>query len=148
MVAYSYDRQLKTLRDWASLAGLKIVFPPSVFPVNSVKAMRGCLLLEPSGKLVEFARATFEAYFGEDRDISQDAVLADLCARVGVDPAWFFEGIAQPAIKAQLKANTEELIARGGFGSPTMFVDGTDMYFGNDALPLVRAALTRGGDPR
>jgi hypothetical protein len=29
-----------------------------------------------------------------------------------------------------------------------MFVDGTDMYFGNDALPLVRAALTRGGDPR
>jgi 2-hydroxychromene-2-carboxylate isomerase len=65
-----------------------------------------------------------------------------------VDPAWFFEGIAQTAIKAQLKANTEELIARGGFGSPTMFVDGTDMYFGNDALPLVRAALTRGGDPR
>jgi len=56
--------------------------------------------------------------------------------------------IARPAIKAQLKANTEELIARGGFGSPTMFVDGTDMYFGNDALPLVRAALTRGGDPR
>jgi 2-hydroxychromene-2-carboxylate isomerase len=140
--------QLKTLGDWARLAGLKIVFPPSVFPVNSVKAMRGCLLLEPSGKLVEFARAAFEAYFGEDRDISQDAVLADVCARVGVDPAWFFEGIAQPAIKAQLKANTEELIARGGFGSPTMFVDGTDMYFGNDALPLVRAALTRGGDPR
>ncbi len=140
--------QLKTMRDWARLAGLKIVFPPSVFPVNSVKAMRGCLLLEPAGKLPEFARAAFEAYFGEDRDISQDAVLADLCARVGVDPAWFFDGIAQPAIKAQLKANTEELIARGGFGSPTMFVDGEDMYFGNDALPLVRAALIRGGDPR
>jgi 2-hydroxychromene-2-carboxylate isomerase len=41
------------------------------------------------------------------------------------------------------RANTEEVIARGGFGSPTMFVDGSDMYFGNDRLPLVEAALTR-----
>ena len=140
--------QLKNLGDWARLAGLRIVFPPSVFPVNSVKAMRGCLLLERSGRLVEFARATFEAYFGENLDISQDAVLADLCVRIGVDPQWFLAGIAEPEIKAQLKANTDELIERGGFGSPTIFVDGEDMYFGNDALPLVRAALMRGADPR
>jgi len=136
--------QLKNLQDWARLAGLRIVFPPAVFPVNSVKAMRGCLLLEPEGKLVAFARAAFEAYFGEDRDISQDAVLAQLCARVDVDPQRFLAGIAQPAIKDRLKANTEELIRRGGFGSPTMFVRGDDMYFGNDALPLVRAALIEG----
>jgi 2-hydroxychromene-2-carboxylate isomerase len=140
--------QLKNMRDWARLAGLKIVFPPTVFPVNSVKAMRGCLLLEPSGKLVDFARAAFEAYFGEDRDISQDTVLAEICGRVGVEPAWFLEGIAQPAIKEQLKANTQELIARGGFGSPTLFVDRDDMYFGNDALPLVRAALSHGANSR
>ena len=134
--------QLKNLQDWARLAGLRIVFPPTVFPVNSVKAMRGCLLLEPEGKLVAFARAAFEAYFGEDRDLSQDTVLADLCARVGVDAQRFLDGIARPAIKEQLKANTEELIRRGGFGSPTLFVGGDDVYFGNDALPLVRAALT------
>ena len=36
--------------------------------------------------------------------------------------------------------NTDELIARGGFGSPTLFV-GDKMFFGNDRLPLVRAAL-------
>jgi 2-hydroxychromene-2-carboxylate isomerase len=138
--------QLKNLQDWARLAGLKIVFPPSVFPVNSVKAMRGCLLLEPGGRMLPFARAAFEAYFGEDRDISRDDVLADLCGRLGVDPAWFLEGIGQPEIKERLKANTEELIRRGGFGSPTLFVRGDDMYFGNDSLPLVRAALAR--DPR
>ena len=44
-------------------------------------------------------------------------------------------------VKDRLRANTEEVIARGGFGSPTMFVDGDDMYFGNDRLPLVEAAL-------
>jgi 2-hydroxychromene-2-carboxylate isomerase len=44
--------------------------------------------------------------------------------------------------KARLRANTEELIARGGFGSPTMFVEGS-MFFGNDRLPLVEHALSR-----
>ena len=133
----------KDLQDWARRAGLVIRFPPAVFPVNSVKAMRGCLLLEPEGRLVPFAAAVFEAYWTRDLDISQDAVLAELCERVGVEPARFFEGIARPEIKAGLKANTDEVIARGGFGSPTIFVGGDDMYFGNDRLDLVREAVLR-----
>ena len=143
-VSAKQEYQLKDMQDWARHAGLAIKFPPTVFPVNSVKAMRGCVLLEPAGKLVPFARAAFEAYWGEDRDISQDAVLADVCARAGVDATTFFAGIARQEIKDQLKASTDELIRRGGFGSPTLFVNGADMYFGNDRLPLVRAALLRG----
>jgi len=111
--------------------------------VNSVKAMRGCLLLEAEGKLVPFAEAVFEAYWTQQQDISQDAVLAALCERIGVEPQRFLEGIATPQIKARLKANTDEVIARGGFGSPTMFVGGDDMYFGNDRLVLVRDAVLR-----
>ncbi|MFO1394965.1 MAG: 2-hydroxychromene-2-carboxylate isomerase [Steroidobacteraceae bacterium] len=133
----------KDLRDWARLAGIRIVFPPTVFPVNSVRAMRGCLWLEPEGRLVPFAEAVFHAYWSEDRDISQDAVLAELCSQVGVEPERFFAGIAEPAIKEQLRANTDEVIARGGFGSPTIFVGGDDMYFGNDRLGLVRDAVLR-----
>ena len=132
----------KDLQDWARLARLEIRFPPTVFPVNSVKAMRGCILLDDEGRLVPFAQAVFEAYWTHDRDISQDAVLADLCERIGVEPQGFLEGIARPAIKARLKANTDEVIARGGFGSPTIFV-GDDMYFGNDRLALVREAIQR-----
>ena len=133
---------LKDLQDWAREAGIAIKFPPSVFPVNSVKAMRACLVLEPTGKLVPFARAAFAAYWGEDLDISQDAVLTEVCKRAGVDAAAVFAGIARPDIKEALKANTDEVMRRGGFGSPTMFV-GDDMYFGNDRLPLVRAAVLR-----
>ena len=133
----------KDLSDWARLHGLDIRFPPTVFPVNSVKAMRGCILLEPEGRLVAFAQAAFAAYWSHDRDISQDDELAALCEQVGVEPARFFAGIARDEIKAQLKANTDELIARGGFGSPTFFVGGDDMYFGNDRLPLIRAAVLR-----
>ena len=133
----------KDLADWARLAGLTIRFPPRVFPVNSVKAMRGCIHLEPAGLLVPFASAVFEAYWSHDEDISQDEVLARLSTRVGADPADFFAGIVRPEVKAQLKTNTDELIARGGFGSPTLFVDHDDMYFGNDRLPLVREAVLR-----
>jgi 2-hydroxychromene-2-carboxylate isomerase len=131
----------KDLSDWARIAGLAIKMPPTVFPVNSVKAMRGCIFM---GKdVVPFARAVFEAYWGDDKDISRDEVLSDICKRLGIDPQGFFAGIGQQAIKDQLKANTDEVIARGGFGSPTIFIGKTDMYFGNDRLPLIREALQR-----
>jgi 2-hydroxychromene-2-carboxylate isomerase len=135
----------KDLQDWARMAGLKIKMPPSVFPVNSVKAMRMCLVLAPQGKLVPFATAGFEAYWGDDADISQDTVLRAVCDRAGLgrDADALLAAQAGPAIKDQLRANTDEVMRRGGFGSPTIFVGGSDMYFGNDRLPLVRAALER-----
>lgn len=136
----------KDLADWARVAGLAITWPPRVFPVNSVKAMRGCVFLDQTGgskAMVPFARAVFEAYWGEDKDISQDAVLADICKRVGVDAGALLKGITEQSVKDRLKANTDEVMRRGGFGSPTIFVNGTDMYFGNDRLPLIREALRR-----
>jgi 2-hydroxychromene-2-carboxylate isomerase len=135
----------KDLQDWAGYSGLTINFPPVVFPVNSVKVMRGCIWLEPQGLLVPFAQACFEAYWSHRQDISKDEVLASICTRLGIDPVAFSHGVTTPAIKDALKANTDELMARGGFGSPTFFVDG-DMFFGNDRLPLVRHRLaTRRG---
>ena len=136
---------LKDLGDWARAAQLVIKMPPRVFPVNSVKAMRGCvwLGLENPDAMLPFARAVFEAYWGDDRDISKDDVLADICARVGVDAEKFFAGISDQPIKDELKANTDEVMARGGFGSPTIYLDRADMYFGNDRLPLLREALQR-----
>ena len=143
---------LKDLRDWSREAGLPftITMPPKIFPVNSVKAMRGCIWLDQQAqaqpgspaRMVPFATAVFEAYWVREEDISQDAVLATICEKVGIDPQAFLAAIAQQPIKDQLKANTEELIARGGFGSPTMFL-GDDMYFGNDRLGLLRSAVLR-----
>ena len=131
---------LQDLAAWARLYGLRIVFPPKVFPVNSVKAMRGAFVALDEGKLVPYATAAFEAYWGDDRDIGREDVLADIATRAGIDRQRFFATIETAACKARLRANTDELIARGGFGSPSMFV-GERMFFGNDRLPLVRAAL-------
>lgn len=132
----------RDMQAWARLAGVKIVFPPKVFPVNPVKALRGLLWAEEQGRQIPLAQAFFELYWSEDRDISQDDVLAEAARRAGLDPARMAQAITEPGVKEQLKKNTDELIARGGFGSPTMFV-GTEMFFGNDRLPLVREALGR-----
>lgn len=132
----------KDLQDWARHQGLRIGMPP-VFPVNSVKAMRGAFYAEEEGKISPYSKAVFEAYWGDLRDISQEEVLREIVTRVGLDADTFFAKIADPAFKTRLKDNTDEVIARGGFGSPTFFVDGDDMYFGNDRLDLVRAALRR-----
>jgi 2-hydroxychromene-2-carboxylate isomerase len=137
--------------DWARHDGVTILFPPSVFPVNSVKAMRACCWLQDQdqatgradGRMEDFAEAVFAAYWTDDRDIAKDAVLSEIAAAQGLDADALLAAIATPEVKARLKANTDEAIARGAFGSPTVFVGGDDMYFGNDRLPLVREAVLR-----
>lgn len=135
---------LKDVQDNARAAGMNIVFPPRVFPVSSVKAMRGCIWVAQDaaaqGKHLAFIEAVFAAYFTQDLDISQDEVLVAICKQVGIDADAFLAGIAQPSVKDKLKANVDEAVARGAFGAPTFFV-GEDMYFGNDRLHLVRAAV-------
>jgi 2-hydroxychromene-2-carboxylate isomerase len=132
----------KDLSDWAQRYGLEIGLPP-VFPVNSVKAMRGACFALDRNRLPRYARAIFEAYWGGLEDISQDVVLERIALEVELEPEAFFEAIGSEVYRSQLRANTDELVRRGGFGSPTMFVDGDDMYFGNDRLVLVRDALAR-----
>ena len=70
--------------------------------------------------------------------------MATIVDDVGLDRQEFFDKIASESYKSKLRETTEELIARGGFGSPTIFVDEDDMYFGNDRLVLVREALAGG----
>ena len=135
--------QAKDIADWAALSGITIRWQPTVFPVNSVKAMRCCVVADMEGRLPEMARAFFQAYWGEDRDISQDDVITEVLTGAGFDAGDVAAKVTAQEVKDALRANTDELIRRGGFGSPTMFVDGDDMYFGYDRLQLIYAALRR-----
>ncbi|HVU19265.1 MAG TPA: 2-hydroxychromene-2-carboxylate isomerase [Rhizomicrobium sp.] len=132
----------KDLQDWARLAGITIGKPP-VFPVRAVAAMRSVLAADEEGALVPMSKALFEAYWRDLKDISQTGILSEACQTAGLDSTRILSRSDAPEIKDRLRLNTEEVIARGGFGSPTMFANGNDMYFGNDRLPLVEAALMR-----
>ena len=133
----------KDLQDWARLTGLKIIMPPPVFPVRATLAMRCALAAQEEGRVVEFSTNCFRSYWSDSQDISQSDVLMDVCRAAGLSGEHILARAQTPAVKDKLRANTDEVIARGGFGSPTMFVNGADMYFGNDRLELVEAALRR-----
>ena len=134
----------KVLNDWAALAGVAMNFPSQWHPAKSVNAMRFCCVLEGNdAALRDFARAAFESYFGAQENLDDPEVLVAAAISVGLEGEALRQAAGSDEVKAQLRANTEELVARGGYGSPTIFVDGTDMYFGNDQLPLVEAALGR-----
>ena len=134
----------KDMADWARLAGLEIHFPPACgHPVNAVLAMRVALAMQARGKVAAFAFAAFDALWKHERDLADPAVLRPLIAAAGEDPDAVLAEAGSAPIKGQLRTNTDELIARGGFGSPTIFVGADDMYFGNDRLVLVDAALGR-----
>ncbi len=135
------DYYVKDLQDWARLCSVHANVPPG-HPINSVKAMRGALYAQEQHVLVPYSRAVFETYWASDTpDIANDEVLAAICARVGLSTEGFFSAIRNQHYKDLLRRNTDELIARGGYGSPTIFINAGDMYFGNDRLPLVEFRL-------
>ena len=133
------------LHEWARLAELPLTFPTEHHPVKSVLAMRACCSLEQyQPDLKRFSQAAFDAYFARGENIDDPAVLRTIAATCDLDGDALIKATAEQAIKDQLRANTEEAIARGAYGSPTMLID-QSLYFGNDQLPLVRAALLKSG---
>jgi 2-hydroxychromene-2-carboxylate isomerase len=136
-LSYSND----DLHLWSKVRGITIRFP-EVFPVNSVKAMRGCLFASKENQLAEFADNVFQAYWSEGKDISQENLLVDIAKNSNLDTEEFKKFIASQEAKDLLIKNTDELIERGGFGSPTFFYK-EKMFFGNDRLHLLEETISK-----
>ena len=130
----------KDMKDWERVRNITINWP-KIFPINSVKAMRGAFYFLDKGGIEDYLESVFSAYWTKGQDISSNDFLAVLIKELGGSPAEFLAFIGTDETKARLIANTQELMDRGGFGSPTFFIDEKDMYFGNDRLQLIEKAL-------
>jgi 2-hydroxychromene-2-carboxylate isomerase len=139
-----FKHSWRVMRDWAKLAGVEINFPSIYHPAKSIHAMRmACLLAGDQVALKTFSKAAFASYFGAQENLDDPDVLVAVANKAGLDGEAMRTASQTDAVKALLRANTDEVIARGGYGSPTIFVDTDKMYFGNDQLPLVEFALNR-----
>lgn len=112
------------------------------FPINTLQLMRGVIgmQLRQPARFEAFLGAVFTALWVNGANLNDPAVTAATLVEAGFDPAEVFALVNDADIKAALKANTEEAVARGVFGAPTVFV-GDAMFFGQDRLDFVREAL-------
>jgi 2-hydroxychromene-2-carboxylate isomerase len=142
LATFSEAKQKHTLADlhrWAAYWQMPFRFP-SRFPTHSLKALRVYLAL-PEERRARYREATFRACWADDRDITDEAVLAD-CIGEEAAARDAFARAGSDEVKAALRASTEAAAARGVFGVPT-FIVGEELFWGQDRLELVEAALTR-----
>ena len=126
---------------WAKHRKISISMP-KIFPVNSVKAMRGCLFAMQKNCLPLFAQKVFDAYWGNGLDISNEGIILEIAEDAGLSPIEFKNYIELQSTKDALISNSSQLIEMGGFGSPTFFYNNY-MFFGNDRLHLLEEAISK-----
>ncbi len=129
------------MRRWATRLNVPFV-PNPAFPVRSITLMRAALIAQDTGVFQRFHETMWRAMWNEAANLADPEVLTEVLARADLDAAEIMRGTQNDAIKARLKANCDEALARGAFGLPTFFVDG-EMFFGNDRLEFVDDALAR-----
>jgi 2-hydroxychromene-2-carboxylate isomerase len=112
------------------------------FPINTLLLMRTAVAAQHAGVFEPFHRAVYPAFWAEGENLGDPEVVARVVEKAGLDASALLEAAGDAAVKAELRATTEEAVARGAFGAPTFFV-GDEMFFGNDRLDFVERALER-----
>ena len=125
---------MRDLQDWATYWGVPFNFAPH-FPMRTVTAGR-VAILRP-----ETTADIYRMAWVDGVDLNDDAALAEALSASGHDGEALVSATQDPAVKAQLRTNTEEAVKIGACGAPTMVVDG-QLFWGNDRINRVlRATL-------
>jgi 2-hydroxychromene-2-carboxylate isomerase len=124
---------------WAHHYG--VPFKPNPhFPVNTLALMRGAAAAQLDGLFDRYHPAMFKAMWVDGRNLNDIKEVAAVLTEAGLYARTFGQRIQDQDVKDRLKATSDEAVARGVFGAPTLFVDDM-MFFGNDRLPFVELAL-------
>lgn len=132
--------RIKDLQDWATYCSIKIKIQKDMSHAIAKKALQGAFFAIKKEKAYEYSGLIFQSYFGECLDISNIEILLDIAEKSGLDKKEFLSIIETNHFDKELKSNAQELIDKGGFGSPTMFVE-DKIFFGNDRMNLVEFAI-------
>ena len=134
--------------DFARMARLhKVAFSlPERFPIGTQVAARAFYLIadHDAAQARDFAGRVYRACFAEGRDVADPAVVMQLAAAAGVDTAALAEPLKGEAIKERMKAEVENAMRAGVFGSPHFIVDG-EPFWGVDRIPMMEEWIRTGG---
>ena len=110
------------------------------FPINSLHLMRGAVAAQHLACFMPYVEAMMTAMWEDRANMADADVVKSILDSSGLDSGAILAKADDPAVKAELAANTERAAARGAFGVPTFFV-GDEMFWGKERLVQVADAL-------
>jgi len=110
------------------------------FPINTLYLMRAAIGAQQLDCLQPYIDTVFDAVWVAGKNMGDPEVVTQVLVDNGLDAQALMALSQDSEIKAALISATEEAVARGAFGTPTMYMDG-EMFFGQDRLDFVEEAL-------
>ena len=129
------------VRRFATPLGLTILGPKKVF--DGALAHIAFLHAMDRGKTRAFLDAIYPRFFERRIDIENSAEIEAMLGEIGLDPAGYV-ALRDGEGRARLAALDAEAEAAGVFAVPT-FVLGGELFWGQDRIDLLRAALAKKG---
>ena len=135
---------MREIEERAAERGLPPVRWPEGWPDSSYSLvpLRAALIAETHGRLREFSLEVYRLMFAEGRTLTEPAPVLEAAAAVGLNRDAVDVRLEHPEIKARLRAYTDEAVARGVTGVPTVAVGGA-LFWGDDLLEAAARAAAR-----
>ena len=107
--------------------------PNPFFPVNTLTLMRGAIAAHFEGLFEGYFHTAYHHMWVEPKKMDDPQVFREAFISSGVDIDRLVARAQQDDVKKRLIENTSDAVARGSFGSPTLFI-GNEIFFGKDSL--------------
>lgn len=131
-IAKHMIKDLKICADW-----FKVKFQFNrYFPLKTVNIMRGALVAEKEGFLINYVDQFYKAAWVDSLNLNDGKILERFIKNMDINPKSFIEKLSDQKIKDDLKTRTNNAFKKGVFGAPT-FIVGSKMFFGQDRLEFV-----------
>ena len=124
----------------AAASGLPAIRWPDPWPGNMLTAMRAAIFAQQSGRAVAFSLAAFRQAFAGGRDLSEVDNVLLAAAACELHPRAVLKGIEMRSVKDGLRTATDEALAHGVVGVPTIRV-GERLFWGDDRLEEAAGAI-------
>jgi 2-hydroxychromene-2-carboxylate isomerase len=133
------ERNMAEIERRARAYGLPLTWPPR-WPANSLTAQRAAIVAAEQGRVAAFAHAAYRLAFVDGEDLTDVDVVLRAGQRAGLDPGELGHAVTRPRVKAALRHATDEAIAHGVMGVPSIRI-GDQVLWGDDRLETARMLL-------
>jgi len=106
---------------------------PEKFPVNTLEAVQVAVVALDEGWGGAAIHRIFRAYYAEQKDIGDPAVITALVDELGRDGRKTLETARRPEIREKIRANGLLAKDKGIIGAPSL-VAGRDVFWGGDRM--------------